>query len=501
MNSIGFSSIVSGDDSSFGSDPDLKKQGFKNAKLPPEPIAHWPWMVGGAVLVSLHLIILVWSPRFAYGVESSAGSFNRLVLIELAACLCYTGFVGLLVFFRAGKFAFVVILLVGLLLRVLMMAAEPIKANDFYRYLWDGAVTAHGLNPYTYSPEEILQSIKYPDAASDVPMELRQLAATSVTTLSRINHSRLRTIYPPGAQGLFALAYWLTPFKIIGWRVILLFVDMATMGLLVMLLRSERISLHYCVIYWWNPLLIYETFCKGHFDLAVGIWLLLFVWALSRRKAILAGAALALAVSVKLWPLLLLPFLILAFRHERRLLSASSVIFVAIMGLIMILFYPALENVSDSGVIAYAQSWQHNAGLYRGLNWLILQASPIINMDARLVTRAVAVILPFSISIWLACRTKMDVTSLAVTVGVVILSMLLLSPVLYPWYYLPILPLAAITRKWSFLILTLLLPMTYFSWETERLRWLAWYVHIPAWVTLLWEFGLSKIVLQRSKNT
>jgi alpha-1,6-mannosyltransferase len=497
----GFSSVVPDGDPNFGSDSGLNQQGSQIPKPPPKYTVYLPWVVGGAVLIGLHLVILFWSPQFAYDAESGAAGFNHLVLIELVACLCYGVFVGLLGFFRAGKFAFVMVVLVGFLLRMLMMAAEPIKANDFYRYLWDGAVTAHGHNPYTYSPEEILQSIKNPDAPSDVPMPLRQLAASSVTTLSRINHARLRTIYPPGVQGLFALAYWLTPFKIIGWRVILLLMDMATMGVLVMWLRSQKIAWSYSVVYWWNPLLIYESLCKGHFDLAVGIWLLLFVWALSRRRAMLAGAALALAISIKLWPLLLLPFLYFTFyRNQHRLIVPLS-IFAIIMGIMMTLFYPALENVSDSGVIAYAQSWQRNAGLYRGFYWLMQQVSSIISFDARLVTRIAVVSLLFSVSIWLAWRTREKaVTSLAAAIAVVILLMLLLSPVLYPWYYLPLLPLAAITRKWSFLILTLLLPMTYFSWETERLRWLLWFLHAPVWGAFMWEFWLGRIFLQRSKK-
>lgn len=499
MTVIGTSFVVPGDDSNFRTDPDIKERDFENQKPTPKFMANWPWAVGGLVLVGLHLIIVAWSPLFAYGADPGDKTFIALLLIELAACLCYTVFVALLSFFHAGKFSFVVILLVGLLLRVLMTSAQPIKANDFYRYFWDGAVTANGLNPYTYSPKEILQAVEHPDIPNDVPMEFRRLAQRSVTTLSRINHSHLRTIYPPGTQGLFALAYWLSPFQVTGWRAILFLLDIATMALLLILLRSQNISLRYAVIYWWNPLLIYETFSKCHFDLALGFWLLLFIWALSRHKPLLAGSALALAISIKLWPLLLLPFLILTFRHNRPRLLTSTGIFTLIMGLMILLFHTALQNVSDSGVIVYAQTWQSNAGLYHALDWLTQQVSALIEIDVSFAARAAAVTMIFTTAFVLACRTKTDITSLALATGVVIVLMLLLTPVLYSWYYLPLLPLAAITRRWTFLAFTLLLPISYFAWEIETLAYLVWFIHIPVWGILLWEFCLKDIIARQKK--
>ena len=449
------------------------------------------------VLIGLHLVIFVWSGDFAYGVEAGGRSFTCLLLIELAACLCYTVSVGLLRIFPAGRFSLGLILLVGIGLRVLMMTVEPIRANDYYRYLWDGAVTANGLNPYAYSPEEVLAGVDETSEASDVPVAYRELAMQSTTTLTRINHAELRTIYPPGTQALFAGAYWLTPFRTAGWRVVLLLLDVVTLGLLLVLLRGEKMSLGYVVIYWWNPLLIYETFAKCHFDMAIGVWLLLFVGALSKHRAILAGTALALAVSIKLWPLLLLPFLLLTFRHDRRRLWMSAGVFAVIMGLGAILFYPAGANVADSGVVAYAQSWQGNAGLYHGINWLMQQVSAMVEIDAGLAARVAAVALVFTISCWLAYRTETDVISLAAGVGVVVMLMLLVSPVMYPWYYLPVLPLAVVTRKWTFVSLTLLLPISYVYGEVTSLVWLVWLIHIPVWGLLWWEFWLAKKIRQR----
>src|SRR5579871_5553283 len=39
--------------------------------------------------------------------------------------------------------------------RLLMLPSWPIQEIDFYRYLWDGQVTFHGLNSYAYSPYQV----------------------------------------------------------------------------------------------------------------------------------------------------------------------------------------------------------------------------------------------------------------------------------------------------------------------------------------------------------
>ncbi|MCP5063626.1 MAG: hypothetical protein GY936_14360 [Ignavibacteriae bacterium] len=37
---------------------------------------------------------------------------------------------------------------IGLVARILLVPTVPILEDDFNRYLWDGAVTANGFNPY-----------------------------------------------------------------------------------------------------------------------------------------------------------------------------------------------------------------------------------------------------------------------------------------------------------------------------------------------------------------
>ena len=47
-----------------------------------------------------------------------------------------------------------VILAAGLLARVVLIPTAPTLSEDVYRYLWDGTLVAHGVNPYPHAPAD-----------------------------------------------------------------------------------------------------------------------------------------------------------------------------------------------------------------------------------------------------------------------------------------------------------------------------------------------------------
>ena len=71
----------------------------------------------------------------------------------------------------------------AVILRVIMLLAPPTLSDDIYRYRWDGKVQASGRNPYAATP------------ADPRLEELRD------DEWAQINYPRIRTIYPPLAQG------------------------------------------------------------------------------------------------------------------------------------------------------------------------------------------------------------------------------------------------------------------------------------------------------------
>ena len=128
-----------------------------------------------------------------------------------------------------------IVLVGGLIARLILFASEPILEDDYLRYLWDGAVSAHAMNPYDVAPRTVI------DAGPAHP--LSGLAADSGPVLRRINHPQLPTIYPPVAQAAFAFAHWISPWSLTAWRSVLMLCDAATLLALLGLLKETGRSL------------------------------------------------------------------------------------------------------------------------------------------------------------------------------------------------------------------------------------------------------------------
>ncbi|MBI5185345.1 MAG: hypothetical protein HZA01_06415 [Nitrospinae bacterium] len=73
----------------------------------------------------------------------------------------------------------------ALAFRLTLLFAEPSLSDDIYRYMWDGRVQSHGLNPYSHPPEA------------------KELELLRDKYYEGVNHKEVRTIYPPFAQVFF----------------------------------------------------------------------------------------------------------------------------------------------------------------------------------------------------------------------------------------------------------------------------------------------------------
>jgi hypothetical protein len=177
------------------------------------------------------------------------------------------------------------ILAFGLLFRLMLLPTPVYLSSDLYRYVWDGRVQLAGVNPYRYPPSA------------------PELAALRDDGIHRhINRPNARTIYPPGAQGVFALAAALGVRTVAAWRCLLLAVEATTVGLLLILLRRLGVAAPAVIVYAWSPLVVFEGVQAGHLDLLVAPLVLLALRWRQGGASGRAGVALGLAVLVKLYP-------------------------------------------------------------------------------------------------------------------------------------------------------------------------------------------------------
>lgn len=467
--------------------------------LPPRlSQTHLWWGLAGIILFGLHLLLTSVSSNFAYEIPLIAKPILFLVIIEVFAGLLY-----LLVVFSIrgtaqGRALLGWVIVIGAGLRISMLSSTPILEDDYYRYLWDGAVVVNGLNPYAYSPAEVLRE---GHNAELVQSRLGQLARESSPVLERVNHPGLRSIYPPLAQATFALAHLLNPWGILAWRWVLLLFDIATLGLLIAILTMLKLPLLWLVIYWWNPLLVKEVFNSAHMDVIVLPFVLGSVLLTIRGKHLWAVGSLALAVGVKIWPIVLLPLLLCpTFRDPKRLILAMGLFSLLVSAMFYPIYIAGLD--SSSGFMAYGQHWEMNDALFMFFVWGTQFFTKFIGIgpgQCQLVARLIVMMILCAWIVWIVRQGVRGGADLCEKCLMTIAMMFLLSPAQFPWYYLWVVPFLVIRPRLSLLLLTGLLPLYYLRFYFNARDnvglfdyGIVWLEYIPVWGLLIWECHVNR---------
>ena len=379
------------------------------------------------------------------------------------------------------------VLVAGALMRLVTIPSLPILEDDFYRYLWDGGVVAEGHNPYAYAPKDVL------DGSEGVPAELVELAHDSGKVAERVNHPRIRTIYPPVAQASFALAHVIRPWSIIAWRIVLLGLDVAVVVLLLAILRRAGLPLLWVAVYWWNPLVVKELFNSSHLDVLALPFVLGAVLLVLRRRIVWAAAVLALGVGTKVWPVVLLPFVLRpVFGEPKRLVAALAVFALLSAAMLVPLYAAGLDPTS--GFVAYGERWEMNDAAFmlvrRPVKWVIGDPA-----HARLAARLIVAALLVAWIAWLARRPISGPLDLCNRALFAVAAAFLLSPTQFPWYYVWIVPLLAIRPRFSLMLLTALLPLYYLRFHLAARgmvklfdNGIVWIEYVPVWAMLIWEW-------------
>lgn len=359
----------------------------------------------------------------------------------------------------------------GTLFRFLLVFHSPVASDDIYRYLWDGRVAAHGVNPFAYSPDDPRLSSLHTD---DLP--------------SKVNFPEMRTIYPPLAQGVFALSAFLGGDSLVLLKIILLICEVITMLLLVALLRQLRILQENVIIYAWLPLPILYFGLDGHID-ALGIpFLLLFLLFCLKGYRVAGSFALGVAALSKVVPLIAAPFV---FDRQRTWKSAALVVLPAALLVVGSLLYLEPTGGLTESFLVFGSSWEFNGAVFS-----LLRASGIGGSAARIICGVLLLI-------WMLLLMRID-RPLLEKVFLVFLGFAMLTPVLHPWYLSWLAALLAL--RWSAAVFTLLglsvlSNLTVYSyrttgiWEDQPVLLLLQYV--PFAIVLAWEISHRRFTLSK----
>ncbi len=290
------------------------------------------------------------------------------------------------------------------LFRVVLLPSVPIHEIDIYRYLWDGAVLAEGVSPYRYPPQQVLRAADQPPEQIGAELrkliELRDRSESLAYSLKRIHYGELTSPYPPVSQAVFALSAMLTPdaasphSRLVLMKGLLVLFDVATLLVVIGLLKEVGMHPGWSVAYAWCPLLMKEFANSGHLDTIAIFLTTLAVWLLVRTNraqaspnvpgAVLVGGVLALAIGAKLYPVVLAPLAVAVWWKRGGVRTAVVGMFataIVAMGVLSPMFrtlydsrdqaFPGqISSVEDAAVVpsagirAFLYEWEMNDLLF-----------------------------------------------------------------------------------------------------------------------------------------
>ncbi len=362
------------------------------------------------------------------------------------AHLAYAGAAWMVLRAHGGRSALPIILAVGFIARLALLPAAPTLSEDVYRYLWDGRLVAHGVNPFPHAPDDPALE-RFHDGI-----------------YHRLNHAQVPTIYPPAAQLLFAATALVSPTPV-AWKTLLLFLEFALVVALLRLLSARGLANERLLLYYWNPLVLVESFGSGHVDLAAAAFLIIAIGLHERSRPARAGVAFALAILTKYVPGLLLPWLI---RRKAWVLLAATLLSAAILTAPFLGAGMALTT----GLRIYARHWEFNSMAYHLLHRAIEN-----EVSIRRVLAAAGIMASLAIA-WRA-------RSIVGAAYASLVSFLILSPTVFPWYAVPAVALLPLRPDWGMIAFSGLLSLSYLPLPAYRASGV-W--TLPGWI--LWvEYG------------
>lgn len=349
---------------------------------------------------------------------------------------------------------FKLLIAAAVVFRLLFLFSVPSLSDDYFRFIWDGELLANGINPFLFTPTEVLNNNE---------LDLPRLDAEMYAGL---NSPDYYSVYPPVMQLVFWLSAKLstsTLGAIIIMRSTIILCEVGTIYILTLLLDRIKLPKANVFLYALNPLVIIELTGNLHFEAVMIFFLVLSLFLLTSRKFLFSALSFSLSVCSKLVPLVLLPIMLRYLGLKKFTVYASVVLLAIVLFFMPFVNNELINNISES-IGLYFQTFEFNASIYyliREIGYWI-KGYNIISIAGKLLP--ITFLLFYGIYL---LRTKLNDIHTTVRSSVWILTAYYLTAlIVHPWYISLLVVLSVSSNLRFALVWSAMIGITYITYST-----------------------------------
>ncbi len=329
----------------------------------------------------------------------------------------------------------------AVLLRLPFFISIPFLSDDFYRFIWDAKQMAMAINPYLYTPSDLVAQ------CPDVFFQ---------KLLPYLNSPHYYTVYPPFNQWLFLPATFsenTDGFLIQAnfLRLGLLLFELATIFFIKKIASIKKLNqAQVFYAYAFNPLVIIEIIGNVHYEGVVVCFLLGFYFWHQKQQLLASSLSLGLAVATKLITLIFVPLLIYQLKWKKALLALTIIALLNSLFFLPYLDFSTFDHLFQS-IVLFKNKFEFNAGLWYVIRFLgqkitgfnvLFYAGPFFSLCTLLGI------------IWISISPKF---SLYWKILAIYTIYLMFSTTIHPWYLIVPLAISILGQSkfyllWSYLI-------------------------------------------------
>jgi len=313
----------------------------------PKSVTEWPryflYAVGvlfGALYLLYALIAIATTPKQFPFLGTHVGFFisdkTAAIILFFALFLIYAVFFMFIVSLGQIKQKFKFVILMTVLFVAFLIIAPPFLSADLYGYIFRAEiVTVHHVNPYHSAPADLGYGNIMP--SSHMQMTYGPLYTVISMVLQRLS-----------GPLLFVNMLVFRLFNVF------LFAGCALLIYRIVKFTAPRFTYAATALFLWNPFILIEVVNNGHNDIMMLACILASVYAVIRKKFVLAGIFLGLGMLIKFMTVLLFPILFILILKQKSTVRSKImkiiiiVVFVSFIAAVLYIpFDTFVSNVTN----------------------------------------------------------------------------------------------------------------------------------------------------------